>query len=201
MVTAFAILAMFMVYLNVCIAYLVFCMMYLKFCLSFWYLLLFGILYGVFSILYGVFGIWNAVFGILYGVFGIVREKLDPCSIWGFPEAASSLLGLTDEMARKVFCHFHFHFLHIIESGRDADFTPVLVEDVDADNYGGCEDDESGVGIKMAIPPSELGHVPRISRQQTNRHSTCTPPLPPPLPVPPHPTPPPTHTHTNTHQL
>ena len=48
-------------------------------------------------------------------------EGLDPCSIWGFPEAASSLLGLTDEMARKVFCHFHFHFLHIIASGRDAD--------------------------------------------------------------------------------
>ena len=118
-----------------------------------------------------------------------MREKLDPCSIWGFPEAASSLLGLTDEMARKVFCHFHFHFLHIsyiIESGRDADFTPVLVEDddhvdIDADDNGGCEDDESGVGIKMAIPPSELGHVPRISSQQTNRHSTCTPPLPPPL--------------------
>ena len=53
------------------------------------------------------------VFCMMYLVCGMAREKLDPCSIWGFPEAASSLLGLTDEMARKVFCHFHFHFLHI----------------------------------------------------------------------------------------
>ena len=40
-------------------------------------------------------------------------EGLDPCSIWGFPEAASSSPGRTDEMVRKVFCHFHFHFPYI----------------------------------------------------------------------------------------
>ena len=38
-------------------------------------------------------------------------EGLDPCSIWGFPEAASSSPGRTDEMVRKVFCHFHIHSL------------------------------------------------------------------------------------------
>ena len=77
--------------------YSVFCMMHLLFCMVY------------FESLHCI-----GVFSILYGASGMVREKLDPCSIWGFPEAVSSLLGLTDEMARKVFCHFHFHFLHII---------------------------------------------------------------------------------------
>ena len=62
---------------------------------------------------YLVFGMKYLVFGMKYLVFGMAREQLDPCSIWGFPEAASSQLGLTDEMARKVFCHFHFHFPYI----------------------------------------------------------------------------------------